>query len=64
MREGAFVDTAATFVWFGIPNGESSAVVEAIVVKPNGEAPTDEDLATLRRIQCETDFLGATLNCG
>ncbi|ODT08997.1 MAG: hypothetical protein ABS35_43935 [Kaistia sp. SCN 65-12] len=64
VREGAFVDTAATFSWFGILNGESSVVVEAIVIKPNGEAPTDEDLATLRRVQCETDFLGSKLNCG
>jgi hypothetical protein len=64
VREGAFVDTAATFVWFGMLNGDSSAVVEAIVVKPNGEAATDEDLATLRRIQCETDFVGSKLNCG
>jgi hypothetical protein len=64
VREGAFVDTAATFVWFGILDGDSSAVVEAIVVKPNGEAPTDDDLATLRRIQCEVDFQGSRLNCG
>jgi len=64
VREGAFVDTAATFTWFGIRNATSSAVVEAIVVKPNGEAPTDTDLATLRRIQCEANFLGSTLNCG
>jgi hypothetical protein len=39
-------------------------VVETIVVKPNGEAPTDDDLATLRRIQCEADFQGSRLNCG
>lgn len=64
VREGSFIDTAATFVWFGMLSGESSAVVEAIVIKPNGEAPTDEDLATLRRIQCEADFLGSKLNCG
>lgn len=64
VREGAFVDTAATFAWFGLLNGEASAVVEAFVIKPDGAAPTAEDLATLRRVQCEADFLGSKLNCG
>lgn len=64
VREGAFVDTAATFVWFGMLNGESSAVVEAIVVKADGAAATDADLATLRRVLCEADFQGSRLNCG
>ena len=64
VREGTFVDTSATFVWFSLLSGESTAIIEAIVVKPDGAAATDEDLATLRRVLCETDFQGSKLYCG
>ncbi len=64
VREGTFVDTAANFVWFSLLSGESTAIVEAIVVKPDGVAATAEDLATLRRVLCESDFQGSKLNCG
>jgi hypothetical protein len=64
VREGTFVDTASNFVWFSLLSGENAAIIEAIVVKPDGAAATDEDLATLRRIMCETDFQGSKLNCG
>lgn len=63
VREGVFNDTAATFSWLGLLNGEAGAVVEAIVIKSDGSAPTDADIATLRRIQCETDFQGMRLDC-
>lgn len=63
VRDGAYVDTATPFTWFGMLNGESALVVEAFVVKPVGIAATDEDMATLRRVQCGTDFGGMKLGC-
>ncbi len=63
IREGSFADTAAPFTWFGMLSGGEALVVEAFVVKPPGVAPTEEDMATLRRIQCAADFGGMRLGC-
>jgi len=63
VRDGAYVDTATPFTWFGMLSGGESLVVEAFVVKPAGVAATEEDMATLRRVQCATDFGGMRLGC-
>ena len=63
VRDGSYVDTAVPFTWFGLLSGGEALVVEAFVVKPTGVAPTDEDMAALRRIQCAADFGGIRLGC-
>lgn len=64
IRSGTYDDTGVTFTWFGMLDGEYALVVEALVVPPDTVTPTQEELDTLRRVECETDFNGMKLNCG
>lgn len=63
VRDGTFAD-GTPFSWFGLASGESSAVVQIIVSRPDGSAATAEDKAVMRQIQCATEFQGLRLGCG
>lgn len=63
VREGTYDDTGTPFVWFGFKNGNSSEVIEAMVVRSDGEAADSDDMATLRELLCGTRFGDSQLDC-
>ncbi|WP_423067587.1 hypothetical protein [Devosia sp. CN2-171] len=64
VRSGTYDDTGISFSWYGILNGDSALVVEAIVLPEDGSATaTEADIATLLRVGCEFDFNGMKLGC-
>lgn len=63
VRDGTFAD-GSPFTWFGFANGDTSAVVQAMVSHPDGSPATEDEIALLRRIQCAADFGGLKLSCG
>jgi hypothetical protein len=63
VREGSYDDTGTPFVWFGLKSGDTATVIEAMVVRADGEPADSDDMATLHDLMCGTNFSGARLNC-
>lgn len=63
VRDGTFDDTGASFSWFGFKDGDTSTVIEAIHISPDGSPATAADLDTLRRIECSASFGDLQLGC-
>lgn len=64
VREGTYSDTGSPFVWFGLKVGDTATVIEAMVVRPDGELADDADMAVLRELMCGTLFAETRLSCG
>lgn len=64
VRGGSYADSGDTFSWIAYKGSDASAIVRIEILKPDGVPPTEEEMALLRRIECDTVFEGVSLSCG
>lgn len=63
IREGTFDGTGVRFAQLGIEADYGTTVALALILRPDGAAATDEDIAQLQQMVCALDFNGRTAPC-
>ena len=63
LREGTYDADGALYTQFGFHDGDSSIVMELVVIPPDGQMPTSEDYAALERVRCSVSWQGMGDTC-